>query len=100
NFHSATFNYDQRGAGRWAFALHLLGERAFDNYYGEGDLTPPDDPRFMRLTHFEARPMLLYLLKPKLRLGAFADFRSRQEEAGTHYFPDEASASWGLQLQW
>ncbi len=101
NFHSATFNLEKRGAGRWSFALHLLGERAFDNYYGEGDLTSPHDPLFMRVTHFEAKPTVLYLLRRHLRVGAFTDYRSRQEEAASaRLFPDETNMAAGLTLQW
>jgi len=100
NFHSATLNYEQRGKGPWSHALHLLGERAFDNYYGEGDLTPPEGALFMRVMHFEARPSLLIRLRPRLRMGAFIDFRSRQEDPETRAFPDEASALLGLHLEW
>lgn len=99
NFHSATLNIEQRWAGPWSYALHLLGERAFDNYYGEGDLTQPRDPLFMRIDHFELKPTLLLRVRPRLRLGAFADFRSRTE-SGTQYFPNESSTAWGLLLQW
>ena len=99
NFHSATFNYDQRNSGPLSYNLHLLAERAFDNYYGEGDLTSTNDPQFMRLDHFEAKPTLLYRVIPHMWVGPYADFRSRQEE-GSQLFPHESSASYGLHLEW
>ena len=99
NFHSATLNYDQRNTGPLSYTVHLLGERAFDYYYGEGDLTDPHNPLFMRLDHFEAKPTLLYRVIPHLRLGIFADFRSRQEE-GSQLFPNESSAAYGVHLEW
>lgn len=98
-FHSATLNVDQRGAGPWSYALHLLGERAFEYYYGEGDLTPTLDARLIRLVRFEVKPAFLYRVAPHLRLGAMADFRSRYEQESA-VFPNEASTAWGLQAQW
>jgi hypothetical protein len=99
NFHSATFNYDQRNEGPFSYTLHLLGERAFDYYYGEGDLTGPNDAKFMRLDHFEVKPTLLYRAVPHLWVGPFADFRSRVEE-GSQLFPNESSASYGIHVEW
>jgi outer membrane protein assembly factor BamA len=99
NFHSVGMTYDQRGVGSWSYGLTLLAERAFDNYYGEGDQTTAQNHVFISQYHFEGRPTLLYRVVPHLRLGAFVDFRSRQENE-THYFPDEISASLGLQVQW
>lgn len=99
DFHSATLNYEERSGGTWSYSLHLLGEHAFDHYYGEGDLTPPHDLAFMRMEHFEVRPGLLYKVAPHLRMGPYAELRSRTEE-DTHFFPDEATTVWGLQAQW
>lgn len=99
DFHSATLNYEQRSLGPWAYSVHLLGERGFDHFYGEGDLTSATSPLFIRLYHYEARPMISYRLAPHFRVGLFADFRARLEE-GSHVFPDEASLEWGLNAQW
>ncbi|HXC64311.1 MAG TPA: BamA/TamA family outer membrane protein [bacterium] len=99
NFNSATFNIEERSKGPWSWALHLLGERAFDLYYGEGDLTPALDPKMIHMAHFEARPSLYYRFAPHLRAGPYIDFRSRVE-AGSQVFPNEASGALGLSIQW
>lgn len=99
DFHSAGLTYDQRGAGPWSYAVNLMGNRDFDNYYGEGDLTSPQDHLYIRQIHFEAKPSVLYRVIPHLRLGTFIDFRSRQEEE-SEIFPNEISSSVGLHAQW
>ena len=99
NFHSAGTTYEQRGSGPWSYAANLIAERSFDNYYGEGDLTDPSSHIYVGQTHFEARPMLLYRLRPHVRVGSFVDYRSRHEEE-THIIPDESSSSVGLHIEW
>lgn len=99
DFHSAGLTYEQRGLGPWSGSLSLMGNRDFDNYYGEGDLTSAEGRLYMRKTHAEARPALFYRPRPHLRLGAFVDYRFRHEEE-TRLFPDESSSSPGLHAEW
>ena len=99
NFNSATFNFELRSKGPWSWSLHLLGERAFDLYYGEGDLTPAQDPLLIHMAHFEAKPSLFYRFLPHLRAGPYIDFRARVE-TGSQVFPNEASGALGLSMQW
>jgi hypothetical protein len=99
DFHSIGFSYDQRGTGSWSYALSLQAEKNFDNYYGEGDLTSASNHVYISETLFEAKPSLLYRLVSHLRVGTFVDFRAR-EETGTRYFPNEASSSPGLHIEW
>jgi hypothetical protein len=110
DFNSATLNYEQR-SGPWLYGFHGLAERAFDNYYGEGDLTSPLNPFFISMLHFEARPELLYRFFPHFRAGLFDDYRSRVETglarldtpvAGdpSRLFPDENTDALGLHLEW
>ena len=110
DFHSSTFNYEQR-SGDWLVSFHGLAERAFDNYYGEGDLTAPDNPYRLSIYHFEAKPGLLYRLRPHLRAGVFDDYRARLETAAerldhavpgdpTQVIPNESTDALGLKLEW
>jgi hypothetical protein len=110
DFHSVTFNYEQR-KGNWLYAFHGLTERAFDNYYGEGDLTVPENPFRISLYHFEAKPAILYRLLPHFRVGLYDDYRSRIETAversgaavpgdPTSLFPTESSNAMGLRMEW
>lgn len=111
DFHSVTLNYEQRTARRWVYVFHGLAERAFDIYYGEGDLTDVHNPLRMSLAHFEARPGLNYIVRPHLFLGIFLDYRARLEteveRVGTEVagdpqrlFPDESTNALGLHLAW
>lgn len=99
DFHSGTLNYAERSKGPWSLSLHLLGERAFDHYYGEGDLTTPEESFLMRMEHFEVRPGALFRVRPHLRIGAFVDLRVRREEESSR-FPDEVTSAAGLEAQW
>jgi hypothetical protein len=111
NFHSVTVNIEQRTRTRFLYTFHGLSERAFDYYYGEGDLSPPDNPRVISIVHFEARPALLYTLRPHLHFGIFDDYRDRIETGverlntpvpgdPSRLFPDESSDSFGLHADW
>ena len=110
DFHSSTLNYEQRH-GKWLFSFHGLIERAFDIYYGEGDLTSPDNPFRMSINHFEVRTAILYKLAKSFRIGLFDDYRSRNENNverigkpvpgdPSRLFPDEISNAYGLSMQW
>lgn len=99
NFNSVTFNYEQRTRGGWYFGLHILAERAYDYYYGEGDLTSPRDPFFLRQDHYEAKPAVRYLLRRHLSAGLFLDSRGRRE-IGSQVMPDEATTALGFHLDW
>ena len=110
NFYSATLNYEQRSQ-KWLYAFHGLAESAFDNYYGEGDLTSPYDPSFISMGHFETKPMVLYRFLPHFRAGVFDDFRSRIETGAmrngvalvggaSRLFPDESTNAMGVHVEW
>jgi len=110
NFNSTTLNYEQR-QNHWLYAFHGLAERAFDYYYGEGDLTSTNNPFLISMDHYEARPALLYRFFPHFLLGAFDDYRSRLETGilrvtlpvpgdPTRLFPDENTNTVGLQAEW
>jgi outer membrane protein assembly factor BamA len=110
DFYSSTLNYELR-SGDWLISFHGLVERAFDNYYGEGDLSPSANPEVMSLYHFEAQAALLYRFFPHFRAGLYDDDRSRIETslerqawpvAGDpqRLFPNEDSDAVGLRAQW
>lgn len=99
DFYSTTLNYERRSLGPLSFKTHLLAEVAFDNDYGQGDLTSAESPRVIRMSHLEIRPDLIYRVQKGLRLGVFGDFRARHEE-GSQIFPDEGTLALGVHGEW
>jgi hypothetical protein len=110
NFHSSTFTYEQRRGG-WEYTFNGVAERAFDYYYGEGDLTSPNNPFVISIYHFAAQPALLLNVGHNIRIGLFDDYRGEiqtsvsrlvQSEPGdpSRLFPNESTDALGARAEW
>jgi hypothetical protein len=88
-----------RQAEGWIENLHVLLERSFDYYYGEGGATSPDDPVLMSQGHQAVALSGLRQFSPDFAAGPAAEFRLRQPD-GPQPIPGETTPSAGLKAVW
>jgi hypothetical protein len=111
NFSSITLDLESRLLPGWVTGAHLVLDKSYDYYYGEGGNTSPEDPLRLNQSHQAALVRAERLFSPAFSAGPFAEVRGRQGQgearvglpvAGdpARLFPDELSPAGGWRAVW
>jgi hypothetical protein len=111
DFYSGTVAHEHWMPGPWRYGTQTTVERAFDYYYGEGNMTLAQRPLRVTMDHVAFKGTALHRVAGPLAMGVLADYRRRQEwkvervggDDGTepqYLFPEESGSALGGVARW
>jgi outer membrane protein assembly factor BamA len=101
DFNSMTVAHENQLGNRYVFQTQTTVERAFDNWYGEGDATSPENPVKIQMDHVDFMGTARYRLSDRFSVGPLVAYRYFQQldnpECPAPFgFPEEHSWAVGL----